>query len=165
MSGRRAGLAEWPALQEEASAGKHPSVGILYFGDDVSKPSVLWMRRMLEGLGNEVSTLVTESDPGPSYRQRFRTVIVGDGVISMMWWRMLRRLGAVASVPKSSKAVRLFARALESEEISAALVHYVTSAVAYRNVWRRSSKPIFVHAHGWDVTWGMREGPPPGKPV
>jgi colanic acid/amylovoran biosynthesis glycosyltransferase len=139
-------------------------MGILYFGDDLSRPSVLWMRRMLEGLGDDVAVLVTETDPGPDYASRYRTVVVRDGA-SLALWRILRRLGVVESIARTSKAVRQFLVALESDRVTAVLVHYITSAVAFRKVWQRSRKPVFVHCHGWDVTWNMREGPPPGERV
>ncbi len=42
-------------------------------------------------------------------------------------------------------------------------MHYLTSAVKYDRVWRQTRVPIFVHCHGWDVTWNLRMHEVPGR--
>jgi colanic acid/amylovoran biosynthesis glycosyltransferase len=139
-------------------------MGIVYFGDNLLMPSVLWMRRMLEGLERDVATLVTENDPGAFYTSRYPTVVVNDGP-SLLLWKIARQLGIIDSIPRTAAAVRPFVRAMEREDVSSALVHYLTSAARFREVWRRCPKPVFVHCHGWDVAWDLREGPEPGTLV
>ena len=108
---------------------------ILYFADDISSPSVLWMRRMLDGLGGDVSILVTETDPGPAYAERYETLILRDGS-SRLAWSLARRMGLIESIPKTRGSVRPLLRALESGQVTCALVHYLASAVEYRRLGR-----------------------------
>lgn len=130
-------------------------MSVLYFVDDLLPPSVLWMRRMLEFLGDDVSVLAAEKDPGTHYRERWPVVDVREG-FGVTAWRVSRRLGLIPSVRKSSKAIRALARAYRSDSVDRVLVHFLTQAIKYDRVWSQARKPVFVHCHGYDVTWDLR---------
>ena len=36
------------------------------------------------------------------------------------------------------------------------LFHFLNKALPYAGVWEAAGKPLFVHVHGYDVTWDMR---------
>ncbi len=130
-------------------------MGILYFGIDLELPSVLWMRRMLDGLADHVQRLVLEEPPGAEARERFSTLVLDDGSRSFLR-RAARRLHFYERVPVPSPTLDALVAAAEAPEISALLVHYTTLAVKYDRAWTRISKPIYVHCHGYDVTWDLR---------
>lgn len=135
--------------------------GVLYFGLDISLPSVLWMRRMLESLGDDVVHLLCEYPPLDEQRQRWNLTQVVEGRWEMLGWRILRRLGWIERPPATHTARRTVERALADPRVSVALVHYMTLAVRYAEVWRRCPKPTFIHCHGYDVTWDLRSPEPP----
>jgi glycosyltransferase involved in cell wall biosynthesis len=110
---------------------------------------------MFEGLGSDVSTLVTELEADPLRVEGVETVVVRED-LTRHFWRVLRKIGMISSGRKSVGAVRTVSKALESDEVTVAFVHYVTTAVNYRKVWKKSSKPVYVHCHGYDVTWDLR---------
>lgn len=130
-------------------------MGILFYAENLTSPSVLWMRRMLEGFGREVATVATESDPGSAYRSRWNVVVVKDSGWRR-WWGALNRLRLVDTIPKTRRATAQLRSAIEADEVSVVLVHYLTSAVYYGGLWNQVSKPTFVYCHGYDVTWDLR---------
>jgi len=130
-------------------------MGIVFFGNTLTAPSVLWMRRMLEGLGREVVTVATESEPGAEYRRRWNVVVVKDSSWRRLW-RALNRLRLVDTIPRTRRAMVQLRTAIESDQVSIVLIHYLTSAVYYGRLWNQVSKPVFVYCHGYDVTWGIR---------
>ena len=133
-------------------------------GIDINLPSVLWMRRMLDGLADQVSVLATEVTPWDSLQARFPTVVLQDGLLETKWWRLLFRLGWVERIPAGRRSVSLLKRAVERPDVSGVLVHYANLAAKYGEVWRRTSKPVWVHCHGYDVTWDLRQPEPPHGP-
>jgi glycosyltransferase involved in cell wall biosynthesis len=135
-------------------------MGVLYFGTDISLPSVLWMRRMLAGLGDDVARLVTEVEPGAEYRKRYPVTVLGE-TRGPILHRALRRLGLVERVPPPASAEHALETALQAPEVTVSLIHYLTAAVRYGAILRRVDKPIFVHCHGWDVTWDLHDHEPP----
>lgn len=136
-------------------------MGLLFLGIDINLPSVLWMRRMLDGLADEVSVLAAEVPPRPELSQRFTTAVLRDGRLESRFWRLLYRFGRVERIPASRQALATLTRAVERPDVSRVLVHYANLAAKYAPVWQRTDKPIFVHCHGYDVTWDLRQPQPP----
>jgi glycosyltransferase involved in cell wall biosynthesis len=133
-------------------------MGVLYFGIDINQPSVLWMRRMLEGLGPSAKTLVVEYPLLPrhaEYAERYTYLHLENGSQSF-FRRASRRLLRRQQLSMPRRTLRRLERAIAAPEISVVLVHYVNLAVRYAEVWRRVEKPVFVHCHGYDVTWDLR---------
>jgi glycosyltransferase involved in cell wall biosynthesis len=131
-------------------------MGVLYFGQDLNSPSHLWMRRMLTALADEVSVLVSDVDPGSEYRGQFRCVdlLSPDRSIPR---RVLRRLKLMKYPDPEIVALRRFTAAVAAADVSVALVHFLNYAVRFEAAWAESQKPIFVHCHGYDVTWDLRD--------
>ena len=132
----------------------------LYLANDINKPSHLWMRRMLDALGSERARLVTEAPLG-AYAGRYRAARIPTGWENY-FWRAYRKAGYVQRLPATRRSVAWLRGQLA--ECQGALVHYLTVAVKYEAVWRRTPKPVYVHCHGYDVTWdlqrpGVGEGP------
>ncbi len=137
-------------------------MGVLFFGDNITLPSVLWMRRMLAGLGDDVATFATEVDPAAAAAGGFEVIVVRDSAWKR-FWRLLCRLRLIETVPKTGHAIDTLLRAVQSPRVSVVLMHYLTDAVKYDRVWRRTAKPVVVHCHGYDVTWDYRLAHEPHK--
>ena len=71
---RPAWLAPEP-FQFPLSKQPNSSMSVLFFGNDISLPSVLWMRRMLESLGEDVTIL--------GEKERIKHVILNGRVIDL----------------------------------------------------------------------------------
>lgn len=138
-------------------------MGVLYYADGLHQPSLVWMRRMLESLGDDVSVLVTETDPGATHSGNCEVVVVREG-LSSWWWRACHRLGLEPGIRKSGKAITTVARAMASNEVDVVLMHYLTQGIKYDRVWPQIEKPVFIHCHGFDVTWDLRSHHPPHEP-
>ncbi len=139
-------------------------MGVLYFANDLTLPSVEWMRRMLRVLEPDVASLVTEVEPGSDYRQRFDVTVLSDSWWSH-GWRLSRRLGLTQGIRKTARALDALRREVESNRVEVTLVHYLSEAVKYDRVWHRTAKPVFVHCHGFDVTWDFRDADDPTRPA
>lgn len=133
-------------------------MGVLYFGIDIHLPSVLWMRRMLEGLGDAAKTLAVEyplTAEYAHYATRYNYLPLDDGSRSLSR-RLGRRLLRRRHLPMPRRTLKRLERAVAAPEISVVLVHYANLAARYVKVWERVEKPVFVHCHGYDVTWDLR---------
>jgi len=153
-----------PSTSRDALTAARAANQILVLGKDMRPASVLWLRRQLDGLKDSLAHVVTEV-PWPS-----GTAEGADGVphpvpLKRGWtlpaWRAARRLGMIHRLPATRRAERHLLSLLERQNTGAVLVHYATVAVKYRKVWQRTNKPIFVHCHGYDVTWDLRLPHPP----
>jgi len=70
------------------------------------------------------------------------------------WLRMPSRCGLpVAALGAGSPRLR---QAVQDPRVEVVLCHYVSFAVAHRAAWEGTDKPVFVHCHGYDVTWDLR---------
>jgi len=126
-------------------------MGVLFLAKNITKPSVLWMRRMLEGLGEDVAVLASRSEVGPEYRSRFETLPLGG---SSRWRKALKFTGV--SKQSFSAATAKLEKAINRADVDCVLVQYADEAVRFRSVWKKVNKPVFVHCHGADVTWSGR---------
>ncbi len=133
-------------------------------GIDINLPSVLWMRRMLDGLADQVSVLAAEVPPWDSLQARFPTAVLRDGLLETKCWRLLFRLGWVERIPAGRRSVSILKQAVERPDVDRVLVHYANLAAKYGEVWSRTDKPVWVHCHGYDVTWDLRQPDPPHGP-
>ena len=139
-------------------------MGVLFFGSEIAAPSELWMRRMLDGLGSRVVRLALERDAPEAVRQKYATVVVRDS--AWVWVSKVRkRLGWLPEVPATTKAVRTLVASLSDAQVTVALVHYLTTGVRYASAWETTAKPVFIHCHGFDVTWDLRQADGSGRPV
>ena len=130
-------------------------MGVLFVADNLTAPSHLWMRRMLDGLTEHVAVLTDDRDPGPRYSERLPVVMLKNDPAAI-YRRGLRRAGFSISCPPKVTALDKLHSAVKRPEVSAVLIHFLTRAAKYEAVWRRTTKPVFVHCHGYDVTWDLR---------
>ena len=130
-------------------------MGVLYVAEHLAAPSHLWMRRMLDGLGADVAMLADTHDPGSEYRRRYPLIRLDENRGS---WRnrIRRRLDNLLRSPTDDSGTKRLRRAAASPRVTRVLVHFLTTAVRHADAWQNADKPVFVHCHGYDVTWDLR---------
>lgn len=127
-------------------------IGILYLANALDAPSHLWMRRMLDWLGDQVTVLAYRGNlPGDQIKKYKSICLAGP---KQFWWRALRKVGFAQRLCPT--ADRKLASAVADSSVTVVLVHYLTVATRFAYVWAGTTKPIFVHCHGYDVTWDLR---------
>lgn len=117
---------------------------------------------MLDGLAEKVVSVAVFYGPETKSGNPWRYRRIADGTA---WFplRVLRRLGLIQHcAPKRTASENLLRETL-SPDVTSVLVHYLTLATPYSEVWRRTPKPIFVHCHGYDITWDLRAEEDPGR--
>lgn len=136
-------------------------MGLLFIATNIDAPSHRWMRRQLDGLAGNISCLAIAGDAPPRYSSRCPCVWLGapPGYIS----RALRHAGVrIDSTERESRRLR---RLVDATDVSCVLVHFLTVAVQLEAVWNATARPVFVHCHGYDVTWNQRSKSHIGQPV
>ena len=136
---------------------------LAFIGRDITPPSVLWMRRMLDGLADVVGLLALEDDPGEAFRQRFPTVVLTNERRTR-WQRLCGKLG-IESVSRANQGDYKLQQNLLAKRIDRVLVHYAMVAVRFADLWEKLELPVFVYCHGFDVSWDMRSQNWNGRPT
>lgn len=113
------------------------------------------MRRMVDAIGDDLAVLIDIQDIPEEYSTRCDTV-----VLESTDTKLPSLLGRVARWQKRRRHVEPISSLMDRADVDCALVHYLVYAVRYRQVWARSGKPVFVHCHGWDVTWDLQRATP-----
>lgn len=116
-------------------------MGILHIAIGLSESSTLWMRRQLEMIGDEVAYIFTDDLGAKKYRSQYKCVVIWRSKITS-----LNRLFHYLNLLKVLKAIY-------SKKVDVVFIHYATTAVLFRKVLNTTRKPVFVHCHGYDVTW------------
>lgn len=112
-------------------------------------PSELWMRRMLDCVHDRLAAVACYEAPLKAWR--------GVPVID---------LGARRD-PSSIEAGKHKLRDLcRTGVVTAALAHYLPFALRYDSLWAEFPRlPLYVHAHGYDLTWDLQRSDPAGTLV
>lgn len=119
-------------------------MSILFIGRGLTLPSLLWMRRQLEGLGKDVKVLVTESGSLEFDRGFYKVLTIRENNLRFIW-RLFRW--------ETNRKIR---KAIKSQSVTCVLIHFLTEAVIYSSILKDAAKPVFVYCHGYDVTWNLR---------
>jgi glycosyltransferase involved in cell wall biosynthesis len=64
--------------------------------------------------------------------------------------------------PTHQSMISQFSRLIKRNDCKKILVHFLTDALRFKDVWLSTDKPVFVHCHGYDVTWDLRHIHAPG---
>jgi glycosyltransferase involved in cell wall biosynthesis len=125
-------------------------MGLLFIMPRWGVFSEVWMRRMLDALTEDMSYLAVEHPPEKLWKQR---VPIIDLVASESLFNRLRRRLGFRYMPRGK---RLLTRAVHSEQVTSIFIHWLNFALQYTDLWNETNKPLFVHCHGYDVTWNLR---------
>jgi colanic acid/amylovoran biosynthesis glycosyltransferase len=121
-------------------------------------PSEAWAARMLELLRGRVVAIAVEIAPDRAWL---------DGVpIASLCSRYVvpvaRRFGVESPVDASLREHQLDALFRRARP-DVVLVHYLTYALMHERFLARCGAPVFVHCHGYDVTFDLRHPDAPSK--
>ncbi|MEL7089973.1 MAG: hypothetical protein AAGL98_16270, partial [Planctomycetota bacterium] len=114
-------------------------MGVLFVMPTWAAPSELWMQRMLAGLGDELVGVAC-------YRPGEKT------------WRGVCPTFDLIDREHAATQLR---KAVSRCRPSAVLVHYLPFGLQLESTLRQIDASIFVHAHGYDLTWDGRRHEPP----
>jgi len=110
---------------------------------------------MLDMIADEVSLVVDFEDIPEPYRSDHDVMFLGQKCTALP--RPLDRLGQYW---QTQDHTRLLTEAIRRNDVDCVFIHFLVYAVKFRRVWRSTEKPIFVHCHGWDVTWDLQRAKP-----
>lgn len=108
--------------------------------------SELWMHRMLEHMKDHTIGFATFAP-----QKQFVADSIPTFDLLPPWVGALRRYN-VTSMSGGIGSRRLL-NVLNEHRVDKVFCHYATTAVHFKRVWQKSDCPVFVHCHGYDVTW------------
>lgn len=131
-------------------------MGVLFMMPSWSEPSEVWMHRMIESIESHISFIACFSPEQRTWQNKIPAINLAD--TTSLAWRIMRKTGLSLGegVPYKT-GVKTLRKILSSKKVSVVLSHYLEFALRYDEIWFNSSVPLFVHCHGYDVTWDLRE--------
>ena len=138
-------------------------MGVLFLMPTYSAPSELWMQRMIEGLEPHITAIGAYAPTESLWRGRIPVLSLKDAP-PPVWRRVARRLRLPVEKRSRMTVSQTLLNIVEADDIDLILVHYLEFALQFKNVWAQTRKPLFVHCHGYDVTWDWRHHDNPVVP-
>jgi glycosyltransferase involved in cell wall biosynthesis len=115
-------------------------------------PSEAWMWRMMEELKDDLGMIVFNSMGQNSFWQS-RIPMHSLRPYRSLPWRCLSRWRGETDEVISKKNLL---RRIQNVKITHVLCHYGAFAINFMDIWRKIDVPLFVHFHGYDVTFDRR---------
>ena len=125
-------------------------MGVLFVMPNWAAPSEVWMQRMIEALIQDISYLAVERPEEKVWRGQIPVINLTPP--KTRFNRIIKRLG----FRPIDHGKRLLIRAVQSEQVTCVFAHWLHFALRYMDVWNDTNKPLFVHCHGYDITWNLR---------
>lgn len=130
-------------------------MGVLFLMPSWAAPSELWMQRMLEALGPHLVAVGALAPTERSWQGRVPSFALG-APAPTLWRRACRRVGLGGLAQSKFDADDVLREAVANPSVTVILAHYLAFALEFQDVWDQTEKPLFVHCHGYDVTWDLR---------
>jgi colanic acid/amylovoran biosynthesis glycosyltransferase len=130
-------------------------MSILFVMPDWQAASELWMQRMIEALEPNLFAIAARNPTEPYWQGRVRSIDLADPPPAF-WRQICRRICLPGYLIPCRTAETALREAVQDPAVTAVLIHYAEFALRYWNVWANTEKKIFVHCHGYDVTWDLR---------
>ncbi|MCP4891255.1 MAG: glycosyltransferase family 4 protein [Planctomycetaceae bacterium] len=124
-------------------------MNVLFLIPNWPAPSELWLHRMIEAIEPSTVAIATFAPGETTWRGRVPAVDLLPGLSGPA-----RKLKLTSLAPGIGN--RSLRRVLEQYKVDAVFCHYVNCALNFQRVWDTTSVPLFVHCHGYDVTWDYR---------
>ena len=137
-------------------------MGVLFMMPLWTDPAEVWMQRMIEAIEAHIAYIACISPGQRAWQSRIPTIDLADP--SALIWRLLRkgRFSLGKNIPVKS-GIKILEKTLRSRKVSVVLAHFLEFALQYEEVWERTSVPLYVHCHGFDVTWELRKHENPSE--
>lgn len=124
-------------------------MNVLFLTPNWPSPSELWLHRMIEMLEASTVAIATFAPKESKWRGRIPAVDLLPGLS-----RPATKLRLTSLV--SGLGNRCLLDTLTKYKVDAVFCHYANCALNFQKVWDTTSIPLFVHCHGFDVTWNYR---------
>lgn len=119
--------------------------------------SELWMLRMNDELSAHLAALASYGPPPAELHTSAKMVN-----LTPWYWKSLAQISPRRFLRRGgAESLR---RCIRSLGITHVLCHYLTCALQHREVWLTEKVSLFVHGHGYDLTWDFRNYAPPHLP-
>lgn len=112
--------------------------------------SEVWMTRMVQALGQDISHIACENPPESNADLPWKFVPLKQN--SSILFRTLREMGALSCGIEQTA----LEKAALDPRVKQILVNYLPFALKYEGVWQKAKKPLFIHCHGYDITWDLQ---------
>lgn len=120
--------------------------------------SEVWMNRMLEGLVEYIGGLVVNDSAGVSdWNGLFPVYYIKESTHEVRFASSLFKsfgFNLLKESPSSYKRIKNIFDELSPSQI---LCHYGTFAAHFSPVWSENDFPLFIHFHGFDATFDLRQ--------
>lgn len=136
--------------------------GWLFVMPEWGRFSEVWMMRMLRAMRPELVGVAAFNAAPEEWTREVATTVLRDSPPDL-WRRAAARFGLPVPARPGRTAEAALAAAVRRPDVTHVLVHFLVLALKYPNVWRHSTKPLFVHCHGYDVTWDHRSHEDPER--
>jgi len=122
---------------------------VLFLMPNFRAYSEAWMVRMMDALGDDLAVVAAGDTEGATETER--------GVRVVELNRFKRGRNFLAQRGKAHWAYRMsdVLRVIEEEGVTHVLAHYANFALDFSWLWERTSVPVFVHVHGFDITFDL----------
>ena len=110
--------------------------------------SEVWLRRMIDAIEGDVCAIATFSPPRKDWNGRVPVVDLMPGAARFAAKAKIKWLPGIGN-----GALR---RILNEFNVTSVFCHYMNFAVAFSDVWKSVDVPLYIHCHGYDVTWDLR---------
>lgn len=118
-----------------------------------------WMQRQLEELHDHLGAIVALDTEGNStWRSTVRAVSLGQNIY------YLNRILNKYNLPFYDYPGKILLREIHRKNISHVICHYGEFATDFMNIWQKTDVPLFIHFHGYDVTFDLKRYNQPNKP-
>lgn len=132
------------------------NVPVLFLMPNWRSVSETWLQRMIRAVESDVAAVAAMDTSEPRWEGRIPSVRL------VPQWAEGHLPHPLARF-HSARGVRLIG-AMRRHGVDRVLAHYLDFADSFRAVWSSTSAGLYVHCHGYDVTWDLRRHDSPGVP-
>jgi glycosyltransferase involved in cell wall biosynthesis len=133
--------------------------GILFFVPNWEKPAELWLNRMIFNMEDSLTGIICPNKQYPLWGNKIPAL--STSIKINYFTKTIKKIVSKRIFRKINDQYLL--KKLNSSNVNAISIHYLTLAVTYLSVILKTQKPVFIHCHGYDVTWDLMESTNPQK--
>jgi len=132
---------------------------LLYLTPTYNSYSELWQHRHIEMLSEHIYCIASISPNEKKWRNRVPVIDLNPE--EALKTKVFKRLKIETNNEQriSNHVKKLITK------VDKVFVQYLTFAVRFVNIINNSNKPVFIHCHGYDVTWDLRSHKSPNKRI
>jgi glycosyltransferase involved in cell wall biosynthesis len=139
-------------------------MSLLFMMPQWEATSEVWMHRMLAGLSEYLAAVLVSDSQGNRYwRGEVPAISLNPSEQSVRYASRVCAFFGLTLKKKKPKERDILQKALRRLPVDRVLCHYGTFATKFMEVWERLDLPLFIHFHGYDATFDLRNFDQPDK--